>query len=123
MEFVRSLDAFLVGKNLLTLGDVVGTAEQSVDLFKGDLLGLGNEEEDKDCQQEVDTGEEVEGVEAIVVEEDGEELLEDGVGDVLSLRSHTHSLRANVHRENLGRPNPDCGTPRWLVCKIVSVGT
>jgi hypothetical protein len=50
-----------------------------------------------------------------VVKEDGEELLEDGVGDVLGLRSHTNGLGANVHGENLGRPNPHSGTPRWFV--------
>jgi hypothetical protein len=104
-----------VGKNFLTLGDMVGTTKQSVNLLEGDLLGLGNEEEDKDCQQEVDTRKEVEGEEAIVVKEDGEELLEDGVGDILGLRSHTNGLGANVHRENFGRPNPHRGTPRWFV--------
>lgn len=111
--------SLLVSKNLLALCDVVGTTEESINLLEGDLLSLRDEEEDKDRQQEVDTRKEVEGVEPIVVKEDGEELLEDGVGDVLGLRGHTDGLGANVHGENLGRPDPDGCTPRWLVCEIV----
>jgi hypothetical protein len=42
-------------------------------------------------------------------------LLENGVGDVLSLRGHTDGLGTNVHREYLGRPNPHGCTPRGFV--------
>jgi hypothetical protein len=37
--------------------------------------------------------------------------LEDGVCDVLSLRSHTDSLSTNIHGKDFRCPNPNSGTP------------
>lgn len=97
------------------LFNVILATKQSVDLFQGDLLGLRNAKPDEYCKEKVDTGKHVEGVEAAVVEEGREELLDYGIGNVLSLRGHTDSLGSNVHGENFGGPNPGGGTPRWLV--------
>lgn len=105
------LNTLLVSKNLLALDNVVGTAKQSINLLERDLLSLWNKEVYEDSQQEVDSGKHVECVEAAVVQEDREELLEDGVCDVLSLRSHTDSLSTNIHGKDFRCPNPNSGTP------------
>lgn len=42
-------------------------------------------------------------------------MLEDDVGDVLALRHHADGLGADVHGENLRRPNPGRRTPGGLV--------
>lgn len=96
---------------ILSSGDVVGAAEEGVDLLERHLLGLGNEEVHEHREKHVDAREEIERVESVVLEKQREELLEDRVGDVLRLRRHAHCLGTYVHRENLGRPDPDCGTP------------
>lgn len=114
LSMVRILDS----KQITTLLDVVISAEQSVDLLEHDLAGLRDAEVDEHSQQEVDAGEHVEGVEAALVQEGGEELLDDGVGDVLGLRGHADGLGADVHGEDFGCPDPYCCTPRWLVWKV-----
>ena len=93
-------------EQIASLGDVVAASEQSVDFLQTDLFGLGDHEPDEDGEQEVDAREHVEGVEAALVEEGGEELLDDRVGDVLGLRGHADGLGAHVHAEDLGRPDP-----------------
>ena len=110
-----SVMSILDTKQVTTLLDVVAATEQNINLFHGNLLGLGDEEPDKEGEQEVDAGEHVEGVEAAVLQEGGKELLEDGVGDVLGLRGHTDGLSADVHGEDFGGPNPDGRSPGWLV--------
>lgn len=121
-------------QQVATLFDVVATTEQHVHFFQGDFLRLRDEEPDEEGEENVDASEEVECVagrvlvglrlwewgwrgdlQAAVVEEGWEELLQDGVCDVLHLRTHAHGLRTYVHGEDLGRPNPDGGSPRWLI--------
>ena len=117
-SLVLSLSAILglvSCQNLFTLGNVVGTTKQGIDLLQCNLLGLRNKEENEETQQEVDASKEIECVESIIVKEDGEELLENGVCDVLGLRCHSDGLGADIHREDLGCPNPYCCTPRRLV--------
>lgn len=108
---LRGLDTLLMRKNLFALSNVVGAAKQRIDLLERDLLSLRNEEEDEYCQQEIDSSKHVECVEATVIQEDGEKLLENSVGNILRLRSHTNGLSANVHREDFGSPNPNGSTP------------
>ena len=48
-------------------------------------------------------------------QEGGEELLNNGVGNVLHLRAHADSLGAHVHGEHLGGPDPGSGAPGGLV--------
>lgn len=108
---VRVRDA----EDLAALLDVVGAAEQDVDLLEADAPRLGHEEVDEDGEQDVGRHEEEEALEPLVVEEDGEELLEDGVADVLHLRAHADGLGAHVDREHLGRPDPRRRAPRRLV--------
>ena len=63
-------------KHVGTLVDVVGTAEEDIDLLERDLLGLGDEEIHKDSQDEVHSHEEEQTFQSSVCEELGEELLE-----------------------------------------------
>lgn len=100
-----------------TLLDMVGAAEQHVGLLERDLLGFGHEEPDEGSEHATDACEHVEGVKATVVEEGREKLLHDGVGDVLRLRGHADSLRAHIHGEDFGGPDPGRCTPRWFVCE------
>jgi hypothetical protein len=119
---------------IATLVYVVCTAEHGVHLFQHDALCLRDEEVDKDRKQDVDTSEHVEGIEATFLrdklglprrwkgmanwtycEEGWEELVHNEVGDVLRLRSHSDCLRADVHGEHFGRPDPDGGAPRRFV--------
>lgn len=95
--------------------DMACSAEELVHLLERDTLCLGDEEDDVADEQAVDSREHVEGVEAAVLEEEREELLDDGVGDVLRLPGHADALGAHVERENLGAPDPGDGAPRGLV--------
>jgi hypothetical protein len=83
--------------DLGTTNNVVGSSKHSVHLFQGHLLRLRYEEPNKCDQQEVNSSKHVEGKEAFILQEDGEELLHDTVDNVLTLRAHAHSLRADVH--------------------------
>lgn len=102
-------------QHLRALVDVVGSAKEDVHLLKRHHLGLGNQKVDEDDEQEIDGHEEEEALEARVVKEQREELVEDGLGDVLCLRAHTHGLGTHIHTEDFGGPDPGCGTPGWLV--------
>lgn len=82
---VLDLHCLLVRENLLTVRDMVGAAEESVNFLEGDLLSLRDEKPHEESKQEVDTREQVERIEAVVVDEDREELLEDCIGDILCL--------------------------------------
>lgn len=95
--------------------NVTGPAKELVHLLERDALRLRDEEDDVADEQAVDTREHVEGVEAAVLEEEREELLDDGVGDVLRLPGHADTLGAHVEREDLGAPDPGDGAPRGLV--------
>lgn len=48
-------------------------------------------------------------------QENREELVEYEIGHVLPLRTHADGLRTHIHGEDLGRPNPGRGSPRWLI--------
>ena len=102
--------------HLSTVIDVVLAAEQSINLLEHDSPSLGDKEVNKQRQEYVYPGEHIEGVESTVLQEGGEELLDDGVGDVLGLRGHAHGLGADVHTENLRGPDPHGSAPRWFVC-------
>lgn len=102
-------------QHLRALLGVVGAAEQLVHLLERDLLGLGDEEVDKDAEDDVHGHEEEEAVEPLVGEEGGEELLEDCVCDVLHLGAHADGLGADVDGEDFGGPHPGCCAPCWLV--------
>ena len=52
------------------------------------------------------------------IKEDREELPDDCLRNVLRLGRHSHRLRTNVHREDLGCPNPYCGSPCWFVLQV-----
>lgn len=95
--------------------DVADTAKELVHLLERDALCLRDEEEDVADEQAVDAREHVEGIETAVLEEEREELLDDGVGDVLRLPGHADALGAHVEREDLGAPDPGDGAPRGLV--------
>lgn len=70
---------------IFAVRDMVRAAKKGIDLFQRHLLRLGDEEVHENSQEEVDTSKHIEGVEPTVLEEDREELLEDGIRDVLSL--------------------------------------
>lgn len=95
----RSLQLAL-SQHVLSLDSVICATEQNINLFQWHVLGLWDEEEHEDGKEDVDSGEEVKCVESIVFEEGWEELLEDGVGDVLGLRGHSYCLGTNVHGED-----------------------
>jgi len=98
-----------------SLLDMIGASEENIHFFKRYFLGLRDEEEDEDGEENINASEEKEGVETTIVQESWEELLQDGVGYVLHLRAHTHSLCAHIHGKNFSGPNPYGGSPRWLV--------
>ena len=87
-------------QHVLSLDSVVCATEQNINLFQWHILGLWDKEENEDCKKNIDSGEEVECVKSVVFEESWEELLEDGVGNVLGLRGHSYCLSTNVHGEN-----------------------
>jgi len=74
-------------QDLSTLLNMILATKQDVDFLKRDLARFGDEEPDEDAETDVDAAEEPEGVEALSLEEYGEELLEDHVGYVLHLRA------------------------------------
>ena len=99
---------------------MVWSTKENVHLLQGDLPRFWNEEDDVDREEQIDPGEEEEGVTAGLVsmtdmhsdgrgrdlqaalgEESREELLEDDIGDVLRLRAHADGLRAHIHGEDL----------------------
>jgi hypothetical protein len=94
--------------------------KQNINLLQTDLLRLGNKEINKTRQQEIDAREHVESVEAAVVEEDGEELLDDCVGDILRLGGHADGLGADVHGEDFGGPDPDGGAPGGFIWELLA---
>lgn len=99
----------------LGIRTMIASSEQHVNLLEFDLPGLGYEKVDEDGEEDVDTGEHVKCVEAALGKEGREELLHNGIGDVLRLRSHADGLGADVHGEDLGGPDPGSGAPRRLV--------
>lgn len=48
--FLVHLNPLLVCQHLLSLSNVVGTTKQNIDLLKGNLLGLRDEEPNEDCK-------------------------------------------------------------------------
>ena len=72
-------------KQVTTLLNVIGATKQDIDLLKRNLTCLGYEEVHEERKADVDGEEEEEAVEALVVQEGWEELLHDGVCDVLRL--------------------------------------
>lgn len=109
------LHSRIVLTHCCTALDVADAAKEPVHLLERHALCLGDEEDDIADEQAVDSGEHVESVEAAVLEEEREELLDDGVGDVLRLPSHADALGPHVEREDLGAPDPGHGAPRGLV--------
>lgn len=95
----RSLQLAL-SQHVLSLDSVVCTTEKNINLFQWHILGFWDKEEDEDGKKDVDSREEVKCVESIVAEEGWEELLEDGVGNVLGLRGHSYCLGTDVHGED-----------------------
>lgn len=114
-HMMRTTLLFRHAQHLRALVDVVGTTKEHINLLKRDPLRLGYEPPHKGCEADVHRHEEEHALQALLLEEDGEELVEDGLGDVLRLRAHPHRLGAHVHGEDLGRPNPDRGAPAGLV--------
>ena len=99
---------------LLQLGttlDMVGAAKHGIHFLERNLLSLGDKEPDENRQSDVDTGEHVESIEPLVLQEEREKLLDDGVGHVLGLRAHADGLGAHVHGEDLGCVDPHCSAP------------
>jgi len=72
-------------QKISSLLNMVGTTEECIHLLKGDFLGLGNEEPDEGSKAEVDACKEIEGIKAAISKEGREELLEDGVRNILRL--------------------------------------
>lgn len=101
--------------DLASLLDVVGAAKEHINLLQRNLLRLGDEEVHEHAQDHVHSHEEEEALEALVGEEGGEELLENGVGDVLHLRAHADGLGADVDGEDLGGVHPRGRAPGRLV--------
>lgn len=83
-------------QNFSTLLHVVDTTEKSVHVLERDVARLGHDEDNESSEEQVDAGEEVEGVEGRFGEEDGEELVEDEIGDVLPLRAHADGLGTDL---------------------------
>jgi hypothetical protein len=112
---VLSVGAIGVVAHHATALDVAGAAEELVHFLKRDTFSLWDEEDDIADEQAVDAREHIEGVEPAVLEEEREELLHDGVGNVLRLPSHAYTLGPHVEREDFGAPDPGDGAPGWLV--------
>lgn len=102
-------------KQLRALCRVVLITKQHVDLLQCDATRLRNEEIDIHRQHEVHPHEEEQALQPGLLQKQREELLENGVCDVLHLRAHADGLSAHVHREDLGCPDPGCGAPGRLV--------
>lgn len=98
-----------------TMINMIRTSKKHINLLQWDILRLRYDEPHKHCQANIDTGKHVEGVESLLVKENGEELLTDDVGDILGLGSHADGLRADVHGEDFGGPDPGCCAPGWFV--------
>ena len=94
-------------KYLSPLIHMVSTAEENVNLLQRNLLRLGDEEPDKHNQQEVGCHEEVKTFQALVLQECREELLKDGIGDVLHLTAHANCLSTNIHAGKRLLAQPD----------------
>lgn len=103
--------SYVNAEHLGSLLAVVGSAKDSVHVLKRDTLSLRDTEEDKNAKQDVDTKEEEETLESGLGKEGREELLEDGVGHILALRSHTNSLGSDIGGEDFTSPHPDTSTP------------
>lgn len=97
--------------NRCTLDNVIRSTKHGIHLLEGHLLCLRHEEPDKPRKQKVDPCKHVESVEAVVLEENGKELLDNRVDNILGLRAHADGLRADVHGEDFGGKDPDGGTP------------
>ena len=102
-------------QDIAALLHMIDPVEQNIHLLERDLLRLRNEKPHKRREQEIDPGKHIERVEPAVIQERREKLLHDRVGDVLGLRRHADGLRAHVHAEHLGRPDPDGRAPAGLV--------
>lgn len=89
-----------LSQHVLSLDGMVCTAEQNINFFQWNILGLWYTEKHKYGKKDVDSGKEIECVESIVLQEGRKKLLEDRVGHVLGLRSHADCLSTNVHGEN-----------------------
>jgi len=100
------MPCILDAQQVTTLLNVIRAAKEDVDLLKRDLARLGDEEVHEERKADVDGEEEEEAVEALLVQECWEELLHNGVCDVLCLRRHADGLRSNVHGEDFRRPDP-----------------
>ena len=102
-------------QHLPTDHNMIIASKQPIHLLQHDQLGLREKQPHEQRQPEIDAREHVEGVEAAVLQEDGEELLADQVGDVLGLRGHADGLGAHVDGEDLRGVDPDCGAPGGFV--------
>lgn len=89
--------------------------KQHVNLLQRNPPRLRNEKVHIERQNNIHSHEEEQAFQTRILEEDGKELLEDGVGDILHLRAHAHGLRADIHGEDLGGPNPGRRSPGRLV--------
>ena len=94
---------------------MISSTKNDIHLLKRDALRLGNEEVNKDGEKDVDRHEKEETLQTFSGEECREELLENGVGNVLTLRCHTNSLGSDVGGEDFAGPHPGSGAPGWLV--------
>ena len=101
--------------NIRALLHMIHAAKQRIHVLQRHLPCLRNPQPDKHRQSKVDASKKEKGVETAFGEEAREELLEDGVDDVLSLRGHADGLGADVEGEDFGGPDPDCGAPGWFV--------
>ena len=79
------------------------------------MLEKDSQEPHKRRKTQIDAREEIKRVKVVVLQERRKKLLKDGIGHVLRLARHAHRLRAHVHGEDLGRPDPDRRAPRGLV--------
>lgn len=68
-----------------------------VNILQSNTLGLGEQEVAEQGKENVEAAEEEEGVPLGLFQEQGEDLLQDGVRNVLGLGRHRHTSSSDLH--------------------------
>lgn len=102
-------------KQLSSLDCMILVTKEYINLLKRNPSRFRNKKVNVECQHNIHGHEKEQALESSVLQEDWEELLENGIGDILHLGAHANSLRADIHGEDLRSPDPGCRAPGRFV--------